>query len=154
MSKLNWLILFLSSLVYPLTARVIGAPQMISQPVSSSFPCSPLPSGTWWIPGLCIPWCCLPTTFLNLPCFPSPLHCALYDGFGQTWWMGDMTTPLQSASLYDEQEIFMWSDCLLDLDKDFLVGNMIFVWDIRSLFLYNPTHKNTHTHTKPCPHRL
>ena len=30
-------------LIYPLTARVVGAPQMISQPVSSIFPCSPLP---------------------------------------------------------------------------------------------------------------
>ena len=29
-----------------LTARVVGAPQMILQPVFSIFPCSPLPSGT------------------------------------------------------------------------------------------------------------
>ena len=48
---------------YPLTARVVGAPQMISQPVSSIFPCSPLPSGTWRTPGLSIPWCCLPTFY-------------------------------------------------------------------------------------------
>ena len=33
-------------IINPLTARVVGAPQMISQPVSSIFPCSPLPSGT------------------------------------------------------------------------------------------------------------
>ena len=26
-----------------------------------------------------------------------------------------MTIPLQSASLYDGQEAFVWSDCLLDL---------------------------------------
>ena len=26
-----------------------------------------------------------------------------------------MTIPLQFASLYDRQEIFMWSNCLLDL---------------------------------------
>ena len=38
-------------LIYPLTARVVRAPQMISQPVSSFFPCSPLPSGTWRTPG-------------------------------------------------------------------------------------------------------
>ena len=31
-------------LIYPLTARVLRAPRMISQPVSSIFPCSPLPS--------------------------------------------------------------------------------------------------------------
>ena len=42
--------------------RVVGAPQMISQPVSSIFPCSPLPSGTWRTPGLSIPWCCLSTS--------------------------------------------------------------------------------------------
>ena len=34
---------------------------MISQPVSSSFPCSSLPSGTWRTPGLSTPRCCLPT---------------------------------------------------------------------------------------------
>ena len=48
-------------IIYPLTARVAGAPHMISQPVSSIFPCSPLPSGTWQTPGLSIPWC-LPTS--------------------------------------------------------------------------------------------
>ena len=31
-------------IIYPLTARVVGALQMISQPVSSIFPCPPLPS--------------------------------------------------------------------------------------------------------------
>ena len=49
-------------LIYPLTARVVGAPQMISQPVSSIYPCSPLPSGTSRTPGLSIPWCCLPSS--------------------------------------------------------------------------------------------
>ena len=32
-----------------------------------------------------------------------------------------MTIPLQFASLYDGQEVFVWSDCLLDLGTDFLV---------------------------------
>ena len=41
-----------------LNARVVGAPQMISQPVSSIFPRFQLPSGTWWTPGLSIPWGC------------------------------------------------------------------------------------------------
>ena len=49
-------------IIYPLTMRVIGAPQMISQPISSTFPCSPLPSGTWRTPRLSIPCCCLPTS--------------------------------------------------------------------------------------------
>ena len=35
--------------------------------------------------------------------------------------------PLQFASLYDSQEVFMWSDCLLDLGTDFLVGKKVFV---------------------------
>ena len=40
---------------------------------------------------------------------------------------GDMTIPLQFASLYDGQGVFMWSDCLLDLCMDFLVGKVVFV---------------------------
>ena len=36
-----------------------------------------------------------------------------------------MIIPLQFASLYDRQEIFVWSNCLLDLGTDFLVGNMV-----------------------------
>ena len=34
--------LIFTIIIYPLTARVVGAPQMISQPFSSIFPCSPL----------------------------------------------------------------------------------------------------------------
>ena len=34
-------------IIYSLTARVVGAPQIISQPVSSILLCSPLPSRTW-----------------------------------------------------------------------------------------------------------
>ena len=37
---------------------------------------------------------------------------------------------MQFASLYDGQEVLMWSDCLLDLGRDFLVGNMVFVGDV------------------------
>ena len=40
-----------------------------------------------------------------------------------------MTIPLQYASLYNGQEVFVCSDCLLDLGTDFLVGNMVFVLD-------------------------
>ena len=65
-----------SIIINPLTARVVGAPQMILQPVFSIFPRSPMPSGTCRTPGLSIPWCCLPTSsFVHLPC---------QDGFGQT----------------------------------------------------------------------
>ena len=34
---------------------------------------------------------------------------------------------LQFASLYDGQEVFVWSDRLPGLGTDFLVGNMVFV---------------------------
>ena len=37
-----------------------------------------------------------------------------------------MTIPLHFVSLYDSQEVFMWSDCLLDLGMDFVVSNMVF----------------------------
>ena len=40
-----------------------------------------------------------------------------------------MTIPLQFASLYEGQEVFVWSDCLLDLGTNFLVGNMVVVRD-------------------------
>ena len=34
---------------------------------------------------------------------------------------------LQLASLYDGQEVFVWSDYMLDFGTDFLVGNMVFL---------------------------
>ena len=42
-------------IIYPLTARVVGAPQMISQKVFFIFPCCPLLFGTCRTPGLSIP---------------------------------------------------------------------------------------------------
>ena len=56
----------ISIIIYPLTARVVGAPQMILQPVSSIFPCSLPPSGTWRTPDLSIPWCCLWTVQISI----------------------------------------------------------------------------------------
>ena len=47
----------------PLPRGSVGAPTITSQPVSSIFLCSPLPSGTWRTPGLSNPLCCLPTSF-------------------------------------------------------------------------------------------
>ena len=38
-----------------------------------------------------------------------------------------MSIPLQFAALYDGQEVFVWSDFLLDLGTDFLVGNTVSV---------------------------
>ena len=65
---------FVSSMIYPLNTRVVGAPQIILQPVSSIFPCSPLLSGTCRSQGLSIPWCCLPTSSsVGLVFFPLSL---------------------------------------------------------------------------------
>ena len=38
-----------------------------------------------------------------------------------------MTIPLHFESLNGYQDVFVWSDCLLDLGTEFLVGNMVFV---------------------------
>ena len=66
--NLNTIIIII---INPLTARVVGAPQMLLQPVFSIFPCSPPPSGTCRTPGPSIPWCCLPTSsFVRLVFFP------------------------------------------------------------------------------------
>ena len=51
-----------------------------------------------------------------------------------------MTIPLQFASLYDGQEVFVWSDCLLDLGTDFLVGNMVFILDTYYLAIASHFH--------------
>ena len=49
------IIIVIVIIICPLTARVVGATQMISQPVSSIFLCSPLFSGTCRTSGLSIP---------------------------------------------------------------------------------------------------
>ena len=93
------------------------------------FPCSPLPSRTWRTQACSFPDVVFPPLPLSA-LSSSPFHCALQDGCGQTRWTGNMTIPLQFASLYDRQEVFVWFSCLLDLGTDFLVGNMVFVWDV------------------------
>ena len=47
--------------------------------------------------------------FLCLPCLlpPFTVPCKMF--FCQTWWTGNMTIPLQFASLYDRQEVFSQS---------------------------------------------
>ena len=60
----------LSIIIYPLTARVIGSPQMLSKSISSIFPCSQLPSGTWRTPSLSIPWCLPTSSSICLVFFP------------------------------------------------------------------------------------
>ena len=116
------IIIIIIIIINSLTARVVGAPQMILQPVFSIYPCSPLPSGTCRTPGLSILRCCLPTSSsLCLVFFALSLCLAVWFW---PWWTGNMTIPLQFASLYDGQEVFVRLNCLLDLGTDFLVGNM------------------------------
>ena len=101
---------------------------MISQPVSPFFPVLQCPlrldelQACPLFPDVVFPF--VPLSVLSSSIF----HCALQDGFCQTWWTGDMTIPLQFAYLYDGQ-VFIWSDRLLDLGTDYLVDNIVFVWD-------------------------
>ena len=121
------IITFTFTFTYPLTARVVGAPQIIWQPVFSIFLCSPLPSGLGELKACSFTDVVYPPLLLcALSSFP--LNCTLQDGFGQTWWTREMSI-MQFASLHDRQEVFLWSDYLLHLGTDFLVGNKIFVRD-------------------------
>ena len=93
--------------------RVLGAPLMILPPVFSIFPVLHCPLGPAKLQACPFPDVIVPPLPLSA-LSSSPFHCALQDGFGQTWWTGDMTIPLQFASLYNGQEVFVWSNCLLD----------------------------------------
>ena len=70
--------------IYPLNARVVEAPQVISQPVPSIFLCSPLLSGFGELQACPFPDAVFPLPFLSA-LSSSPFHCTLQDGFGQTW---------------------------------------------------------------------
>ena len=52
LSSMQCVLFIIIIIIYPLTARVVEAPQMISQAVSFIFPCTPLPSGTWRTPAV------------------------------------------------------------------------------------------------------
>ena len=72
-------------IIYPLTARLVGAPQMISQPVSSIFPCSLLPSGICELQACQFSDVCLPTSSsVCLVFFPLSLCLA-------RWFLPDLT---------------------------------------------------------------
>ena len=121
------LTIIIITIIYSLTARVVGAPQMISQLVFSLSPRSPLPSGTWRTPGLSILWCRLPPSSSAFS--SSPFHCALQDGFGQTLWTGDMSIQLQFASFSTLRRSSCGPIACWIFGTDFLVGNIVFVWD-------------------------
>ena len=116
-------------IINPLTTRVVGAPQMILQPVFSIFPCPPLPSGTCRTPGLSIPWCCLPTSSFVRLVFFFPFSLCLARRFWPDLMNGkhDHTTAVCVSLRSSGDRVVQY--CLLDLGMDFLVGNMVFVWE-------------------------
>ena len=82
-------------IIYPLTVRVVGAPQMVSHSVSSPFvPVLHCPLGLGELQVCPFPDVVFP--FLTLSALSSsPFHCTMQDGLGQTWWAGDIIIPLQ-----------------------------------------------------------
>ena len=74
---------FITIVIYPLTARVVGAPQMISQPVSSIFPVLHCHLGLGELQACPFPDVVFPPFPLSA-LSSSPFHCALQDGCGQT----------------------------------------------------------------------
>ena len=102
------IIIIIITIIYPLTAKVVWAPQMTSQPASSIFFFSvfhcPLGFGELQVcPFLDVVFPPLLLSALS----SSPFHCASQDGFCQTWWTGNMSISLQFTYLYDGQEVFM-----------------------------------------------
>ena len=74
---------FFIIIINPLTARVVGAPQMILQPVFSIFPVLHCPLGLAELQACPFPDVVFPPLPLSA-LSSSPFHCALQDGFGQT----------------------------------------------------------------------
>ena len=70
-------------IIYPLTARVVGAPQIISQPVSSISPIPHCPLGLGELQACQVPDVVFPPLSPSA-LSPSPFYCALEDGFGQS----------------------------------------------------------------------
>ena len=64
--------------------------------------------------------------FLCPPCLHPPFTVLCKMVLAKPDGRENMTKPLQFVSLYDRQEIFVWSSCLLDLSTDLLVGNRVF----------------------------
>ena len=76
-------VLIIIIISYPLIARVVGATQMISQPVFSFFPVLHCPLGHAKLQACPFPDVVFPLLPLSA-LSSSTFHCALQDGFGQT----------------------------------------------------------------------
>ena len=77
------IIIIIIIIIYPLTARVVGASQMIPQPVSSIFAVFNYPLGLGELQACPFPDVVFPTLPLSA-LSSSPIHCSLRDGFGQS----------------------------------------------------------------------
>ena len=115
--------------ICPLTKRIVGVPKITSQPVSSIF-FSLFSTALWDLANSKLVHSLTLSShlFFCLSCLLTQFA-VLQVGFGQACRTADMFIRLQLASLYDGHEVFVWSDCLLDLGTDFLVGNMVVVRD-------------------------
>ena len=102
-------------IIYCLTAKVVGAQQIILQPVSSIFPCFPLPTGTWRTQGLSSPWCCLPTSScVSLVFFPLSLYIARW------FWPHLMSGLFRSSHVLQYGEIYFFLLFFLSLKTLYL----------------------------------
>ena len=81
--QIKLVIIIIIIIIYPLTARVVGAPHMILHQFPPFFPVLHCPLGLGEIQAC--PFRDVVFPFLPLSALPpSPFHCALQDGFGQT----------------------------------------------------------------------
>ena len=113
------------SLLYPLTARVVRAPQMISQPVSSIFPVLHCLLGLGELQACPFTDVVFPPLSLSA-LSSSPFHCALQDGF----WLDlmnvrhDHTTAVCVFVRWSGLRVIRLPDGSW---HDFIVGNMVFL---------------------------
>ena len=90
-------------IINPLTARSLGHYRWFCDQFSPFSPVLHCPLGLAKLQACPFPDVVFPPLPLSA-LSSSPFHCALQDGFGQTWWTGNMTIPLHFVSLYDHQE--------------------------------------------------
>ena len=104
-------------IINPVTARVVGAPHTILQPVFSIFPCSLLPSGTSRNSRPVHSLMLSSHFFLCPPCLHPPftVPCKVVLARPDEWEQ-DHTSAV-CVSFYDHQEVFVWSSCLHRLPR-------------------------------------
>ena len=114
------------SLFYPLTARVVGAPQMVSQPVSSIFSFSTV---LWDLPNSRPVHSLMSSSHLFhcLPCLLPPFTVPYKMVFVRPDKRETLHITAVCVFFNFRQEVFVWSNYLQDLSTNFLVRNMVFV---------------------------